>query len=78
MNIVSEIQDINAKVSSLEKAIKEFQNDADKYAFEAEKKNDLSILSKTNALKRAAVDKEGNLSELKSKKAKLVELKERL
>ena len=67
-NIVSEIQDINVKVSSLEKPIKELQNDADKFTFEAEKKNDLSILSKVNALKRAAIDKKVNLSELKLKK----------
>ena len=49
-NIVSEIHDINAKVSSLEKAIKELQNDVDKFAFEAEKKNGLSVLPKANAL----------------------------
>ena len=65
-------------MSSLRKAIKELQNDADKFAFEAEKKKNLNSLSKANAFKRAAIDKEGNLSELKLKKAKLMELKERL
>lgn len=45
---------------------------------EAKKKNDLSILSKANALKRATIDKESNLIELKLKKAKLMELKELL
>ena len=78
MNIISEIQDISVKVSSLEEATKKLQNDADKFVFQAEKKNDLSILSETNSLKRAAIDKEGNLSELKLKNAKLMELKQRL
>ena len=40
--------------------------------------NDLMILSKFNALKRAAIDKEITLGELKSKKVKLLELKERI
>ena len=78
MNIISEIQDITVKVSSFEEATKKLQNDADKFVFQAEKKNDLSILSETNSLKRAAIDKEGNLSELKLKNAKLMELKQRL
>ena len=78
MNIISEIQDITVKVSSFEEATKKLQNDADKFVFQAEKKNDLSIFSETNSLKRAAIDKEGNLSELKLKNAKLMELKQRL
>ena len=41
-NIVSEIQYINLKESSLEKAIKELQNNAGKIVFEAEKKNNPS------------------------------------
>ena len=44
-------------MSSLEKAIKELQNDADKFAFEAEKKNDLRILSKANALEPQLIKK---------------------
>ena len=71
MNIISEIQEINIKVASLEKTINELKN-------EAEKMNDLTILSKSNALKRAAIDKEITLGELKSKKIKLLELKERI
>ena len=77
-NIVFEIQDVNMKVSSLEKAIKELQNDKDRFAFEANEKSSLSILPKANTLKRAAIHKEGNLRELKLKKAKLMELRERL
>ena len=71
MNIISEIQEINTKVASLEKTVNELKN-------EAEKMNDLTILSKSNALKRAAIDKEITLGELKSKKIKLLELKERI
>ena len=67
--IISEIQEINTKVASLEKTVNELKN-------EAEKMNDLTILSKSNALKRAAIDKEITLGELKSKKVKLLELKE--
>ena len=78
MNIISEIQEINTKVASLAKTVNELKNDADKYAVEAEKMNDLTILSKPNALKRAAIDKEITLGELKSKKVKLLELKERI
>ena len=77
MNIISEIQEINTKVASLENTINELKNDA-KFAFESEKMNDLMILSKSNALKRAAIDKEITLGELKSKKVKLLELKERI
>lgn len=77
-NLISEIEEINTKVASLEKAISQLKDDSDKFAFEAEKKNDLAILSKSNALKRAALDKEGALGELKTKKAKLIELKERI
>ena len=78
INIISEIQDINPKVASLEKTFNELKNDADKYAFDSEKMNNLTILSKSNALKRAAIDKEITLGELKSKKVKLLELKERM
>ena len=78
MNIISEIQEINTKVASLEKTVNELKNNADKYALEAKKMNDLTILSKSNALKRAAIDKEITLGELKSKKVKLLELKERI
>ena len=77
MNIISEIQEINTKVASLENTINELKIDA-KFAFESEKMNDLMILSKSNALKRAAIDKEITLGELKSKKVKLLELKERI
>ena len=76
--IISEIQEINTKVASLEKTVNELKNDADKYAFQAEKMNDLTILLKSNALKRASIDKEITLGELKSKKVKLLELKERI
>ena len=75
---ISEIQDISTKVASLEKAFNELKNDADKYAFDAEKMNNPTILSKSNALKRAAIDKEITLGELKSKKVKLLELKEQM
>ena len=78
INIISEIKDINTKVASLEKTFNELKNDADKYAFDAEKMNNPTILSKSNALKRAAIDKEITLGELKSKKVKLLELKERM
>ena len=77
MNIISEIQEINTKVALVEKTVNELKNDADKYAFEVEKMNDLTILAKSNALKRAAIDKE-IIGELKSKKIKLLELKERI
>ena len=70
MSIISEIQEINTKLASLEKIVNELKNAADKYAFEVEKMNNLTILSKSNALKRAAVDKEITLDELKSKKVK--------
>ena len=40
--------------------------------------NDLTILLKSSALKRAAINKEITLDELKSKKVKLLELKERI
>ena len=48
------------------------------FAFEAKEKSSLCILPKANTLKRAAIHKEGNLRELKLKKAKLMELRERL
>ena len=78
MNIISQIQEINTKVASLEKTVNKLKNDVDKYAFEAEKMNELTILLKSNALKIAAIDKEVTLGELKSKRVKLLELKERI
>ena len=71
MSISSEIQEIDTKIASLEKTVNELNNDADKYTFEVEKMNDLTI-SKSNALKRAAIDKEIALGELKSKEVKLL------
>ena len=56
MNIAPEIQGIIVTESFLEKAVRELQNDADKFAFE--KKNNLSILLKANALKRTELIKE--------------------
>ena len=56
MNIASEIQGIIVTKSFLEKAVRELQNDADKFAFE--KKNNLRILSKAYALKRTELIKE--------------------
>ena len=58
--IFDESPQINTKVASLERIVNEPKNDARKYAFEADKMNDLTILSKSNTLKRAAIDKEIN------------------
>ena len=62
----------------MEKTVNKLKNDVDKYAFEAEKMNELTILLKSNALKIAAIYKEITLGELKSKRVKLLELKERI
>ena len=40
--------------------------------------NDCSILSKSNALTRAAIEKEESLGNLRKKKAELIEMKEYL
>ena len=64
------------KKASFEKNIKELKIDAGELAFEAEKKSNLTILRKSNRLKRAATDKESDLVEIKSTKAMLMELKE--
>ena len=66
------------KYKKLTLTVNRLKNDADKYTFEADKMNDLTILSKSNALERAAIDKEITLAELKSKKVRLLELKERI
>ena len=66
------------KYKKLTLTVNGLKNDADKYAFEADKMNDLTILSKSNALKRAAIDKEITLGELKSKNVRLLELKEQI
>ena len=73
-----QIQEVNCKIVTIENSVDELKKDADKFAFEAEKKLDLGILSKSNALKRAANEKEAELSELKSKKMKLVSIKDKL
>ena len=72
-----QIQEGNCKIVTIENSVEELKKDADKFAFEAEKKLDLGILSKSNALKRAANEKEAELSDLKSK-MKLVSIKDKL
>ena len=60
-SINNEILALNQKKDLLENTIAELKKDSDEMAFEAEKQSKLEFLSKSNALKRAATEKQVEL-----------------
>ena len=80
--ITDEIVSVNERICSLELTVCQLREDGDKFSFETETKTLLveikSTIAKSNALKRAADDKEVELNTLKKKKKSLTEKKEAL
>ena len=65
------IMALNQKKTLLEKVIAEFKKYCNALAYEAEKKSRLELLSKSNVLRQAAVEKQ-ELDESQREKQKLV------
>ena len=57
LDLDEELLSINIDMKSLKDAIIEYQNEADKFAIEAEKKKNVELLTMSDSLKRAAKDK---------------------
>ena len=80
--IGKEISSINQQSVALNKTIEELKVTLYKYSFDAEKRNDVaeikSDIAKSNALKRAASDKQAELDGILVKKKMLIKKKEEL
>lgn len=70
---IAEVQNQKANVKD---TIKSLLDDADKYCFQAEKENDLTLLTKANSFRNTAKDKEKTLKELEIALVKLNNEKE--
>ena len=57
LDLDEELLSLNTNMKSLEEAIIEYQNEADKFSIEADKKKKFELLTMSNSLKRAAKDK---------------------
>ena len=75
-SIEEEITQLNLKKSSLEEAMKEYHAETDKYAYDAEKKENLELLKLSNGLKKAAEKKQTELGAVLEKR-KCLEKKEK-
>ena len=69
---------MHLKKSSLEEAIKEYHAEANKYAYDAEKKANLELLKLSNGLKRAAEKKQTELGAVLEKRKCFEEKKKHL
>ena len=74
-----DIADFNQQIHVLESTIVQLKADADKFSFQAEQQTSLeqikSTITKSNALKRVAAEKQEKLNEIAVKKKKLMEKK---
>ena len=77
-----EIEDTNSEIKLLESTVEQLKADADKFSFAAEKKTSLvdikATISKVNAMKRAASEKQEMLEKLQNKKKRIMEMKSEL
>jgi long-subunit acyl-CoA synthetase (AMP-forming) len=80
--INEDIDDANRNITQLQETINSFQTSTDEYAFEAEEKSSVaeikSLISKSNALKCAATEKQSLLDSLSKKIRLLIEKKDEL
>ena len=75
-SINNQIQALNQKKDPLENLIAELKKEAEKFeAFEAEKQSKLELLSKSNALKPAATEKQVKLDTCLKGKLRFIERK---
>ena len=68
LDLDEELLSLNIGMKSLKDAIIEYQNEADKFVIEAEKKKNPKLLTISNSLKRAAKDKQSELDNLVKKR----------
>ena len=77
-----EIEDTNHQIKLLESTVEQLKADADKFSFKTEKKTSLAdikaTISKANAMKRAASEKQEMLDKLCVKKKHMIERKSEL
>ena len=62
LDLDEELLSLNIDIKSLEDAIIEYQNEADKFAIEAEKNKNFEQLTMSNSLKRAQKTNSQNLT----------------
>ena len=67
LDLDEELLSLNIDMKSLKDAIIEYQNEADKFAIEAEQKKNFELFAMSNSLKRAAKDKQSELDNLVKK-----------
>ena len=80
--INADIDDANRNIRQLQDTINSLKTCADEYAFKAEEKSTIAeikdLISKSNALKRAATEKQNLLDSFVKKKRLLIEKKDEL
>ena len=74
-SINENIMTLSQRQTLLENTITEMMKDSVRLAFEAEKKTKFELLSKSNALKRAANEKQAKLDQCLKEKKRLLEMK---
>ena len=68
LDLDEELLSLNLGMKSLKDAIIEYQNEADKFAIQAEKKKNFELLTKSNSLKRCAKEKQSELDNVVKKR----------
>ena len=76
--IDDEINDVKKTKLDVETCVETLQKDADKLFFEAEQKNDLTLLIKPNSFRKTATEKAESISILDKAIVKLQEEKENM
>ena len=76
--IDDEIDDVKKRTLDLENFAETLKNDADKLSFEAEQKNDLTLLIKANSFRKITTEKAESISVLDKAIVKLQEDKENM
>ena len=76
--IKEELVAVKRKKQEVEECIKSFKKDADELCLQAEEKSDMTLLSKANAFRSAAKEKEKTLRELECALIKIDKSKEEL
>jgi len=62
--ITTEIEEVNKKRLRLQESVTDLVKDADSLSIDAEKKNDMKLLTRSNDLRKVAVAKKNEIREL--------------
>ena len=68
LDLDKELLSLTVDMKSLKDAIIEYQNEADKFAIQAEKKKNFELLTKSNSLKRSAKENQSEIDNVVQKK----------